>query len=149
MNVRELLELTGNGCEICNPERAEELSGYQRIVPNVADMVKEAQGEPMLEAVENTDWEAFDHHQVSAPMRIWLQPDPDDESVTVVGDCTTWCQDPVGANDIEYVLAEHGLDLAEELLEALELLVDTYEDGGWPSAAIVIAKAAIAKAKGE
>ena len=37
----------------------------------------------------------------------------------------------------------------DELLEALELLVDTYEDGGWPSAAIVIAKAAIAKARGD
>jgi len=132
-----------------NEPEAPTLSGYQRIIPNITEMVKEAQGEPMLEAVEHTDWEAFDHHQVSAPMRIWLQPDPDDDSVTVVGDCTTWCQDSVGANDIEYVLAGHGLDLAEELLEALELLVDTYEDGGWRSSAIPIAKAAIAKAKGE
>jgi hypothetical protein len=98
-NCSMRVKLTGDGCEICNPERAEELSGYQRIVPNITEMVKEAQGEPMLEAVE-ADWEAFD-------------------------------------------------SAAPELLEALELLVDTYEDGGWPSAAIVIAKAAIAKAKGE
>ena len=37
----------------------------------------------------------------------------------------------------------------KELLEVLELMVNTYEEGGWPSATIVIAKAAIAKAKGE
>ena len=37
----------------------------------------------------------------------------------------------------------------DKLLEALELVVNTYEEGGWPSATIVIAKAAIAKAKGE
>jgi len=37
---------------------------------------------------------------------------------------------------------------APELLEALELVVSTHETGGWPSAAIVVARAAIAKAKG-
>ena len=38
---------------------------------------------------------------------------------------------------------------APDLLEALELMVDTYDDGGWPSSTLVIARAAIAKAKGE
>lgn len=38
---------------------------------------------------------------------------------------------------------------APDLLEALQLVVDTTENGGWPSAALVIAKAAIAKAMGE
>lgn len=37
---------------------------------------------------------------------------------------------------------------APELLEALQLVVDTAENGGWPSAALVIAKATIAKARG-
>ena len=37
----------------------------------------------------------------------------------------------------------------DELLEVLELMVNTHEEGGWPSATIVIAKAAIAKAKGD
>lgn len=37
---------------------------------------------------------------------------------------------------------------APELLEALQLVVDTAENGGWPSAVLVITKAAIAKAKG-
>lgn len=38
---------------------------------------------------------------------------------------------------------------APDLLEALELMVDTYDNGGWPSSTLVIARAAIAKAKGE
>ena len=38
---------------------------------------------------------------------------------------------------------------APELLEALDLMVSTATDGGWPKASIVIAQAAIAKAKGE
>ena len=38
---------------------------------------------------------------------------------------------------------------APEMLEALELVVSTYEAGGWPSATIVVAKAAIAKATGK
>lgn len=37
---------------------------------------------------------------------------------------------------------------APEMLDALKLAVDTFENGGWPSATIVIAKAAIAKAEG-
>ena len=36
---------------------------------------------------------------------------------------------------------------APDMLDALKLVVDTFEDGGWPSATIVIAKAAIAKAE--
>jgi hypothetical protein len=35
------------------------------------------------------------------------------------------------------------------LLDALDLMVNTYEEGGWPSATIVVAKAALAKARGE
>lgn len=38
---------------------------------------------------------------------------------------------------------------APDLLEALQLVVDTAENGGWPSAALVIAKATIAKARGD
>lgn len=38
---------------------------------------------------------------------------------------------------------------APDLLDALQLVVDTTENGGWPSAVLVIAKAAIAKARGE
>ena len=38
---------------------------------------------------------------------------------------------------------------APALLEALELMVDTYDNGGWPSSTLVIARAAIAKARGE
>jgi hypothetical protein len=37
---------------------------------------------------------------------------------------------------------------APELLDALELVVGTYDEGGWPSATIVIAKAALEKARG-
>lgn len=37
---------------------------------------------------------------------------------------------------------------APDMLDALKLVVDTFENGGWPSATIVIAKAAIAKAEG-
>ena len=37
---------------------------------------------------------------------------------------------------------------APELLEALDLMVSTATDGGWPTASIVIAQAAIAKARG-
>lgn len=36
-----------------------------------------------------------------------------------------------------------------ELLEALELMVDTHGEGGWPTASITIARAAIAKARGD
>lgn len=36
---------------------------------------------------------------------------------------------------------------APDLLEALELMVNTHDDGGWPSSTLVIARAAIAKAK--
>ena len=38
---------------------------------------------------------------------------------------------------------------APELLEALDLMVSTATDGGWPTASIVIARAAIVKAIGE
>ena len=37
---------------------------------------------------------------------------------------------------------------APELLEALELMVSTHGEGGWPEASIVISRAAIAKATG-
>lgn len=37
---------------------------------------------------------------------------------------------------------------APEMLDALKLVVDTFESGGWPSATIAIAKATIAKAEG-
>ena len=43
----------------------------------------------------------------------------------------------------------HLIAAAPELLDALNLVVDTYDNGGWPSATIVIAKGAIAKATGE
>lgn len=56
---------------------------------------------------------------VAPPPRIWLQPDPDDESVTEIGDCTTWCQDSVGAHDVEYVLARSCSDMVEELRSVL------------------------------
>lgn len=36
----------------------------------------------------------------------------------------------------------------KDLLDALELMVSTHEDGGWPTATIVVAKAAIAKVRG-
>lgn len=36
---------------------------------------------------------------------------------------------------------------APEMLDALKLVVDTFENGGWPSATIVVAKAVIAKAE--
>lgn len=35
----------------------------------------------------------------------------------------------------------------DELLEALELMIDTHDEGGWPTASITIARAAIAKVK--
>jgi hypothetical protein len=38
---------------------------------------------------------------------------------------------------------------APDLLEALDLMVTTHDEGGWPSATIVIARAAIARARGE
>ena len=37
---------------------------------------------------------------------------------------------------------------APDLLDALQLVVETAENGGWPSAALVVAKGAIAKAVG-
>ena len=40
------------------------------------------------------------------------------------------------------------ISAAPDLLEALQLVVDTAENGGWPSAALVVAKGAIAKATG-
>ena len=52
---------------------------------------------------------------VQHPERIWLQPDPDDESVTEISDCSTWCRDGVGITDVEYILAGSGPDMAEEL----------------------------------
>jgi hypothetical protein len=102
------------------------LSGYQRLIPNITEMVKEAQGEPLLEAVE-ADWEVFD------PLTPWELSALLSQNVDLI-------------KHVSWGRISHQRD---ELLEALELLVDTYEDGGWPSATIVIAKAAIAKAKGE
>ena len=43
----------------------------------------------------------------------------------------------------------HLLAAAPELLEALELMIDTHDEGGWPTASITIARAVITKAKGE
>ncbi len=37
---------------------------------------------------------------------------------------------------------------APELLEALELVISTYEEGGWPGATMTIVRAAVSKAKG-
>lgn len=37
---------------------------------------------------------------------------------------------------------------APELFDALELMIDTHDEGGWPTASITIARAAIAKATG-
>lgn len=36
-----------------------------------------------------------------------------------------------------------------ELVEALSLILSTYNDGGWPTAALIVAEAALAKATGE
>lgn len=49
------------------------------------------------------------------PNRIWLQPDPDREDATDICDATTWCQDSVGINDVEYVISSSGCDMAEDL----------------------------------
>ena len=55
-----------------------------------------------------------------------------------------------GDTDIHTLEANARLIAASpELLEALELMVDTYDNGGWPSSTLVIARAAIDKAKGE
>lgn len=35
-----------------------------------------------------------------------------------------------------------------DLLEALELVISTYEEGGWPSATMTVVRAAVSKAKG-
>jgi hypothetical protein len=43
------------------------------------------------------------------------------------------------ANEVVALACEN-----DKLREALELLISTHEEGGWPSAAIVIAKAALA-----
>ena len=49
---------------------------------------------------------------------------------------------------VRKALADPVQEAAPDLLEALELMVDTYDNGGWPSSTLVIARAAIAKAKG-
>jgi hypothetical protein len=41
------------------------------------------------------------------------------------------------------------ISAAPDLLDALDLMVTTHDEGGWPSANIVIARAAIARARGE
>lgn len=38
---------------------------------------------------------------------------------------------------------------APDLLDALELMIDTHDEGGWPTASITIARAAIAKVTGD
>ena len=63
---------------------------------------------------------------------------------------TIWVNDEI--EFIEKALAEPidpMREAAPDLLEALELMVDTYDNGGWPSSTLVIARAAIDKAKGE
>ena len=35
-----------------------------------------------------------------------------------------------------------------ELVEALELMIDTHENGGWPEATVIVARAALAKHRG-
>ena len=38
---------------------------------------------------------------------------------------------------------------ARELVEALELMIDTHENGGWPEATVIVARAALAKHRGQ
>lgn len=48
------------------------------------------------------------------------------------------------ALDEHDALAAHVAELVEALMEALELMVTTHDEGGWPTAAITIARAALA-----
>lgn len=41
------------------------------------------------------------------------------------------------------------ISAAPDLLDALELVISTHDNGGWPSATMVVAQAAINKAKGQ
>ena len=63
--------------------------------------------------------------------------------------------DGVGNRHLQVIIQSHVREedarliaAAPELLEALELMIDTHDEGGWPTASITIARAAIAKAKG-
>lgn len=62
---------------------------------------------------------------------------------TVILDGCGCCNSPRLANPADARL----IAAAPDLLEALELMVDTYDNGGWPSSTLIIARAAIAKAR--
>ncbi|MGL6052620.1 MAG: hypothetical protein ACRC16_22010 [Aeromonas salmonicida] len=83
----------------------------------------------------------------NATLRYWLR----------AGDCSENAMEDAADRwaDLEGAFAELStendrlLAINADLYEALELLVDTNDNGGWPSAAIVVARAALAKARGE
>lgn len=50
------------------------------------------------------------------------------------------------AEQFDYDANARLIAAAPELLEALQLMIDKYEFGGWPASTITVARAAIAKA---
>lgn len=63
------------------------------------------------------------------------------------GTCGICLEDPDYGAYVEFADYDALQSLNAELLEALDLMVSTHEDGGWPTATITIARAAIAKAR--
>lgn len=57
--------------------------------------------------------------------------------------------DICGGRDIDQQANAHLIAAAPELFEALNLMVTTHDEGGWPTATIMIARAALAKSRGE